>query len=398
MERIVAIDVADVSKTFKRHSEPAKTLKEKVISWRKSEVSTFNALKDINFDVAIGESVGILGHNGSGKSTLLKTIAGTIRPNTGSVKVRGRLAALLELGAGFHPDLTGRENVYLNGSVLGFSREKVDEIFDDIVAFAELEEFIHTQVKHYSSGMYARLGFAVAINLEPDVLLVDEVLAVGDEAFQRKCIARINQFMQKGRTLMLVTHSPEQVIDICDRAIVLDHGKMIYSGDTIGAADAYRRSIHGESYSELNLTNNSVASTHCISVNDVTVSSDSGNGVVSSGDEIRIEMDLFSTQKVDALVRVFLHNHENLEVLNLSNLSLEGSTFDISRGAHKLNLSIDRSPLAMGLYSLSLVISDKEQENVYASVERAAKFTVVGDYPDTGRIWVQAEMNLSNSN
>jgi len=394
MSKLVAIEVSDVSKTFKKHSEPAKTLKEKAISWRKSEVSTFKALQNIDFEVAVGESVGILGHNGSGKSTLLKTIAGTIRPNSGTVKVRGMLAALLELGAGFHPDLTGKENVYLNGSVLGFSKEKVDEIFDDIVAFAELEEFIHTQVKHYSSGMYARLGFAVAINLEPDVLLVDEVLAVGDEAFQRKCIARINQFQQKGKTLMLVTHSPEQVIDICDRAVVLDHGKMIFVGNTVEAADVYRRSIHGESYSELNLTEHSVASTHCISVNDVEINSRSGSSLVATGQELEIEFNLFSTQKVDSLVRIFIHNHENLEVLNICNLTLNGKLSSIDRGAHKLKLSMDRIPLAVGVYSVSLVFSDSSEEEVYASVERATKFNVVGDLPDTGRIWVDAGMEI----
>ena len=239
----VAIEVDGVSKTFRKHSEPAKTLKERLLTLRSSTVEDFAALTDVDFRVTAGETFGILGHNGSGKSTLLKCIAGTIRPSDGVVRVRGRLSALLELGAGFHPDLTGRENVYLNGSILGFPKAKIDRIFDDIVAFAGLEEFIDAQVKHYSSGMYARLGFAVAVNLEPDVLLIDEVLAVGDEAFQRKCIERVRGFQSDGRTIVLVTHSPEQVRNLCDRAMVLDRGRMISLGDVDEAISTYRASL-----------------------------------------------------------------------------------------------------------------------------------------------------------
>ena len=164
-----------------------------------------------------GETVGILGHNGSGKSTLLKCIAGILKPTTGEVRLRGRLASLLELGAGFHPDLTGRENVYINASFLGIPRKEIAKHFDDIVAFAELEHFIDKQVKYYSSGMYVRLGFAVAINVDPDILLVDEVLAVGDEVFQKKCLDRVEQFQQEGKTILFVTHGADLARKICDR-------------------------------------------------------------------------------------------------------------------------------------------------------------------------------------
>ncbi|MCL4151441.1 UNVERIFIED_CONTAM: hypothetical protein GTU68_057959, partial [Idotea baltica] len=188
-----------------------------------------------------GETFGILGHNGSGKSTLLKVIAGTIRPTNGRVRTRGRLSALLELGAGFHPDLTGRENIFLNGSILGIPKPKIEEIFDDIVRFAELEEFINLQVKYYSSGMQGRLGFAVATNLEPDVLLIDEVLAVGDEAFQAKCMERVHRFRQLGRTMVLVSHGTEQVRQLCNRAAVMEKGHVLYVGDTDEAIEIYRR-------------------------------------------------------------------------------------------------------------------------------------------------------------
>ncbi len=390
MSKIVAIEVTDVFKTFKRHSEPASTLKERLISLHKSEVKTFNALTDINFEVAVGESVGILGHNGSGKSTLLKTIAGTLRPSKGTVKVRGALAALLELGAGFHPDLTGKENIYLNGSVLGFSKEDIDKIFDQIVDFAELEEFIHTQVKHYSSGMYARLGFAVAINLQPDVLLVDEVLAVGDEAFQRKCIARINQFQQQGKTLMLVTHSPEQVVDICDRAIVLDHGNMLYAGDVHEAALVYRRSIHGESYSELNLTEGSES--HCITVKKATVTSTSGENIVEADEALAIRLQLNVGFAVEGDARVLIHDHEGAEMVNLSSQILLGKTLAFDAGDNELVLEVEKLSLATGVYTISFVMGDTSSPTAYARVEKITKFTVQNKAADTGRVAVNAKI------
>ena len=222
-----AIEVAEVTKTFKIYQEKSQSLKERLIKAGRNPHTVFKALDDVSFEVAQGETFALLGHNGSGKSTLLKCIAGTLRPTSGRITTRGRLAALLELGAGFHADLTGRENIYLNGSILGFSRPQVDRIFDDIVDFAELEDKIDQQVKHYSSGMYARLGFSVAINVEPEILLVDEVLAVGDEAFQRKCIDRVRTLQSEGRTILLVSHAAELVRQIADKAAVFDHGHLI---------------------------------------------------------------------------------------------------------------------------------------------------------------------------
>jgi len=222
-----AIEVANVTKSFKVYQEGGQSAKERLIRAGRNPHIVFKALDDVSFEVAEGETFALLGHNGSGKSTMLKCIAGTLRPSSGRVVSRGRLAALLELGAGFHPDLTGRENIYLNGSILGFSKTQIDRIFDDIVEFAELGDFIDQQVKHYSSGMYARLGFSVAINVEPEILLVDEVLSVGDEAFQRKCIDRVRQLQGSGRTILLVSHAADLVRQIADRAAVLDHGHLV---------------------------------------------------------------------------------------------------------------------------------------------------------------------------
>src|SRR5580698_6992353 len=223
-----AVDVRDVSKRFRLAHGQYKTVKERLIhGGKRKSTEDFWALDDVSLTVREGETVGILGRNGSGKSTLLKCICGVLQPTKGEVAVRGKLAGLLELGAGFQPDLTGRENIYLNGSLLGMSKSEIARVFDDVVAFAELDQFIDNQVKFYSSGMYIRLGFAVAVNVEPDVLLVDEVLSVGDAAFQRKCLDHVKKIQREGRTIVVVSHSPDTIRQNCDRAVVMNHGKVI---------------------------------------------------------------------------------------------------------------------------------------------------------------------------
>ena len=225
------VRLEDVSKRFVIRQD--KTLKERIVNFRRGNKhkNDFWALDGVSLSIDAGATVGLIGPNGSGKSTLLKTIGGIIQPTRGTVERRGRLAALLELGAGFHPDLTGRENVYLNSSILGLSRKQTELQFEEIVDFSGIEKFIDTQVKFYSSGMYVRLAFAVAVHVDPDLLLVDEVLAVGDEPFQRKCMDRIRRFQHEGRTIVLVSHALDQVGDLCDRAIVLEHGKVVLDGN-----------------------------------------------------------------------------------------------------------------------------------------------------------------------
>jgi len=220
-----AIEVHEISKRFRVFREKPTSVKQRLLT-SQTRAEDFWALREISLDVREGSTFGLIGHNGSGKTTLLKCVAGILRPTSGTITQRGRLAALLELGAGFHPELTGRENVYLNAAFLGLSRKETDRAYDEIVAFAELEEFMDNQVKFYSSGMLVRLGFAVAVHVEPDVLLIDEVLAVGDEAFQAKCIERVRAFQREGRTIVLVTHALDTVIEICDRAAMLDHGRL----------------------------------------------------------------------------------------------------------------------------------------------------------------------------
>lgn len=238
----VAIRFEDVVKTFRLTQ--TKALKELLlgVSGHRRPAVLVRAVDHLDVEIQEGESVALLGHNGSGKSTSLKMLAGTVAPSQGRIWARGRIAALLELGSGFHPDLTGRENVFLNAAILGIRRPDAERLLDEIVAFAEIEDFVDTPVKFYSSGMSVRLGFAIAANVDPDILLLDEVLAVGDEAFQAKCLARMQHFKDSGRTVVLVTHSFEQAQSFCGRALVLDHGRLIYDGPSTGAEAAYHSS------------------------------------------------------------------------------------------------------------------------------------------------------------
>ena len=240
-----AIEVRDVRKTYRRYGRRKSfgTLKSAMLSGRLTRDlaadHSFDALKGVSFDVPAGRTFGIVGRNGSGKSTMLKLIAGIGRPTSGDVQVHGRVSALIELGAGFHPEISGRDNVFINGMMLGLSKREVASRFDEIVAFAELEDFIDEPVKTYSSGMYMRLGFSVAINVDPDVLLVDEVLAVGDEAFTHKCLDKFADFRRRGRTVLLVTHSLDLVARFCDEALWLDQGIVRGHGDPRRVIDAY---------------------------------------------------------------------------------------------------------------------------------------------------------------
>ena len=241
------IEFSNVGKKFRLFHEKEQTLKgyflRKVRKESSKRVEEFWALKDLTFAVQQGEILGIIGENGSGKSTLLKLIGGILRPTEGKLEIEGNITGLLELGSGFHPDLTGRENIYLNASIIGLKKKEIDEKFEEIVRFAELEKFIDTPVKNYSSGMYVRLGFAVAININPDIVLVDEVLAVGDEAFQKKCMEKFNQFRKENKTIIIVSHGLDTIKDLCTRAIWLDAGKVKAEGPPAMVVNQYLEEV-----------------------------------------------------------------------------------------------------------------------------------------------------------
>lgn len=246
MSSELAIHVEHVSKAFPVYEKPIHRLAQMLDSRKRKHrwFNRFEALRDIDFSVHRGETLGIIGRNGSGKSTLLQIICGTLQPSAGSVRVEGRVAALLELGAGFNPEFTGRENIFINGTVLGLTRDEVASRFDEIAAFADIGDFINQPVKSYSSGMYVRLAFAVAINVTPDVLVVDEALSVGDEAFQRKCYSRINRIRDDGATVLFVSHSAGTITQLCDRALLLDHGEQISLGTPKFVVARYHKLIY----------------------------------------------------------------------------------------------------------------------------------------------------------
>lgn len=239
MEKI--IEVSHISMGFKMDMNKVSSLKEWVVTWLKgqSNYQTFWALKDVSFEVNKGEVIGIIGRNGSGKSTLLKIISGLFRPSEGKISVKGRIVPMLELGSGFDPELTGRENVFLNGAILGYTEAFLKEQFDDILEFSELGDFIDMPLKTYSSGMMMRLAFSVATIVQPEILIVDEILAVGDEAFQRKSRAKMLELMGGGTTVLYVSHSLDQIRELCNRVVWLDHGKVVMQGGAAEVCDAY---------------------------------------------------------------------------------------------------------------------------------------------------------------
>ena len=237
------IEIAGVTKEFTlRHRRSLKELAVAAVRRQDLGINTFKALDDVTFDVHEGETVALLGFNGSGKSTLLKLISGVLRPDGGRVRTRGRVAGLIEVGAGFHPDLTGRENVFLNGAILGMTRRQIEDAYDSIVDFSEIPDFMETEVKFYSSGMFLRLAFAVAVHSDPEVFLIDEILAVGDEPFQRKCLDEIRGLSDQGKTLVIVSHDLDMVSDLCERGVLLEKGVKVADGPS---KDVVRR-MRGE--------------------------------------------------------------------------------------------------------------------------------------------------------
>lgn len=248
----IAIRVSNLSKCYHIYDRPEDRLKQSIVPrlqrlagrQSKNYFREFWALKDVSFEVKKGETVGIIGRNGSGKSTLLQIICGTLAPTSGSVETNGRIAALLELGSGFNPEFTGRENVYMNGAVLGLSKEEIDARYDDIVAFADIGNFIEQPVKTYSSGMVVRLAFAVAINVDPQILVVDEALSVGDELFQRKCFSRIEAIKSSGATILFVSHSGATVVELCDRTILVDSGELLTFGAPKTVVGQYQKLLY----------------------------------------------------------------------------------------------------------------------------------------------------------
>jgi ABC-2 type transport system ATP-binding protein len=376
------IDVQGVSKQFKIHHERHQSLKERLLHPRSGSTEVFHALSGINFTVGQGETVGIVGQNGSGKSTLLKCICGVLKPTTGEIKLRGSLAALLELGAGFQTELSGRDNVYLYGAMLGFSKRMVDGIFDDVVAFSEIEPFIDTQVKFYSSGMYVRLAFAVAVNVDPDILVVDEVLAVGDERFQAKCVDRISRFQEEGRTILLVTHNADQVRALCHRAVVLDGGHMIADGPTQESLRIFREHLFDD-VAERNTTRLQ----DTISIDNVTTPS--GSFEIRSGSALHLDVSVSSTTAYSGnfVMEVFTRGG-----LLVSRSDAQGSPVNLVPGANVIGIDLAQIPLLDGVYDLNVGIVDHHGHSVIAWRDQAASIQVTYDGREGGIVELGASI------
>ena len=240
MKNDVVIEVKDVTKSFKIYTDKGKMLKEKILFRNRNRYEMRNVLKGISFEVKRGESIGLIGNNGCGKSTTLKLLSKIIYPNSGSIQIAGRVSSLIELGAGFHPDMSGRENIFINAAIFGLSRKETEKRLDSIIEFSELEEFIDNPVRTYSSGMYMRLAFSVAISVDADILLIDEILAVGDTNFQAKCFNKLREIKASGVTIIMVSHDSNMIERFCDRAIWLNDGRIVEQGKTTQVVDAYK--------------------------------------------------------------------------------------------------------------------------------------------------------------
>jgi ABC-2 type transport system ATP-binding protein len=367
------IEVQELSKRFRRYRERPTSLKARVTRFR-VRAEEFWALRDVGFSVEEGSTVGLIGPNGSGKTTLLKIIAGIIRPTEGRVITRGRIAALLELGAGFHPELTGRENVYLNASILGLSRKETDRAFDEIVAFSELEDFIDSQVKFYSSGMFVRLGFAVAVHVDPSILLIDEVLAVGDEGFQRKCLDRIRQFQQEGRTIVFVTHAVDLVRQICNRAVMLEHGRIRIQGEPEDVVREFRLVMMNRDLAYAT----EEAGTKEVEVLGVDLVRKDGSSaeVVHPGEDLIVQVDLRANSKVDRpVVSLALHDQDNMLTFE-TNTDWQGVYLKNFEGKRRIRFRMKSIPLVRGRYWVTIGVHSRGAGTVYHVVKQRHSFEV----------------------
>lgn len=391
------VEIHDISKRFVIRKE--KSLKERIVNFGRSNQhkDDFWALRGISLDIESGTTVGLVGPNGSGKSTLLKMIGGILQPTTGSVMVRGRLAALLELGAGFHPDLTGRENVYLNASILGLTRAQTEKHFDAIVDFSGIEPFIDTQVKFYSSGMYVRLAFAVAVHVDPDVLLVDEVLAVGDEPFQRKCMDRIRDFQHEGRTIVLVTHSLDQVADLCDRAVVLDHGEVQADGEPRSALRVLRSEFEQTRQEDLDRRREAVGDlaeaappTRVESV-EVLVNDEGPAGELRPGDDMTLVVTVSAAERLEAVnIGVGVETALGMAVIGTST-KLLGRHVDLAAGTNHVTFRLPDLRLGEGSYSVHGAVAEASGVELHR-LREAAQFAVAGDGLSVGQLWTRPEL------
>jgi lipopolysaccharide transport system ATP-binding protein len=380
-----AIEIRGVTKKFRLYTDRKTNLKEAITSRRRTRHEDFYALRDVTLDVALGKTFGLIGHNGSGKSTLLKLIAGIHRPTAGTVTAHGRVSAMLELGAGFHPELSGRDNVFLNGAILGMSRKQVAAAMDSIIEFSGLEEFIDTPVKVYSSGMYVRLGFAIAVNLDPEILIIDEVIAVGDEEFQRRCFDHLHGLRRRGVTIVLVSHSLGLVQTLCDEVAWLDRGELRDVGAAGHVTQAYLREVNE---AELHGQNDATASdvfaessrqgTHEIVITRVEFLGPDGreSNRLIAGENARFRIHYAAREPVERPVVGIGIYTENDTYVTGDHMRLHGLDIGTVTGDGYVDVEFDALGLNPGSYLVTAAITDWSLAHQYDLWDHAFELRV----------------------
>jgi ABC-2 type transport system ATP-binding protein len=366
------IHARGLGRLFKIRLTQSRSLKETILHRDLPQTRELWALRDVDLDVRPGEAFGIVGPNGSGKSTLLKLVAGIFAPTTGELQVGGRVGSLIEIGAGFHPEFTGVENVYLNAAIYGLRRKYIDEHLDEIISFAELEDFQHVPVRTYSSGMYMRLGFSVAMHVSPDVLLLDEVLAVGDEPFQQKCFGRIGDFKRSGGTIVFVSHDPNAVERVCDRAIMLENGRMVEQGSAVDVVSAYHRRLVARA-ADVVARRDGHPSERC-RVHEVRAVGGDGIGRdrLTEGEPVTLEVWLYADDGVDAArVTVGFRDANGLPV---GSQTLEGFRLRPAR-LERLRLRFPGLPMREGRFFVDVGVTTVDGEEL-TRAERALELSV----------------------
>lgn len=372
-DKEIAVSVNDIHKEFILPQSKNSTFKQTVVNIvKKNNKVTQKTLDGVSFDIHKGDFFGIVGRNGSGKSTLLKLIAGVYTPTAGSIDVHGGLTPFIELGVGFNPELSGRDNVYLNGALLGFTRKQMDEMYDEIVSFAELEQFMDQKLKNYSSGMQVRLAFSIAIKAKNDVLIFDEVLAVGDEAFQRKCLDVFESYKANGQTVILVTHDMHTVKNFCTRAVLIQEGKVVLEGDPVRVADEYSLSNQDVILRDLEVSNNKVGATTVLSSNE--------NGEKTDKFKVgeRALFDISWNDKDAEIILVDLYKNSG-ELMANFNSKREGIEALPKNKTVRLGI---KATIAPGSYHLDVSLWDKEMKQMRQIDRNARNFIITEDFSE----------------
>jgi teichoic acid transport system ATP-binding protein len=418
MTEKVAIQVKNVTKVYHLYDKPQDRFKEALHPFRKSYHHDFYATNNISFEIQKGETVGIIGKNGAGKSTLLKMITGVLTPTSGDIQVNGKIASLLELGAGFNPEMTGLENIYLNGTLMGFSQQEMEPKIEAILEFADIGEFIHQPVKVYSSGMFARLAFSVSINVDPDILIIDEALSVGDMAFQMKCFKKFQDFQKQGRTILFVTHGLDSIIRYCNRGLVVDAGKVVFDGTPKFAVDTFKkvlsRNFYEKNKKEKKKLNNKKLLKESFSINkEIDVY---GNGkatiidygmldennapstIINYNNEFQIVMRVQFFELIEEPIYAYtLKDSKGLEITG-TNTSMKYATTNTCQVGDVISIIFkQKANLQLGKYTLSLgcVNLNEDGIEVYNRIYDAIIFEIIGSNQMVGFFDLGSEISIN---